>query len=79
MCDEEEKRFIEEEGGKLADEVLSILFRKKEIKSKPVINKLSEKIVKQVGHQPIYDRYEKIVEVKKKREREIEEEKRRQK
>ena len=67
VCLKEKERFIKKKRRKWANEVNMILWRKKEIKSKPIINKLSQKIAKEVGHEPIYHRYEKIVEAKKKK------------
>lgn len=56
-----------------------ILCRAKNYKEKPTINKHSEKIAKEVGYEPIYTRYEKLLEIKKKKEETIEEAKRREK
>jgi hypothetical protein len=49
------------------------------VRAKPTINKKSEQLAREVGYEPIYNRYEKLMEQKKKRLEEIEEQKKRQK
>lgn len=48
-------------------DVTCLLCRIREFKKKPTINQQSERLMKESGHQPIYVRYEEIVEKKKKK------------
>lgn len=79
VCRTEEKRVITKAKVERTFEVLCFLFRAKHCKQKPTINKQSQKIAKEVGYEPIYTRFEKLMELKKKKEVDIEESKRREK